>query len=116
MGVSMSVEEFAAMNEIGRNLGFKSGGSLVSWILGNLFQVSKNPLHWTIWEMDFYDRLREVGLIEPGQKMPNLAQEVFPQMMAQFAASIDKAFGASEKTAPGNTGGQTEGGSHGNST
>ena len=101
------------MNEIGRIMGFKGGGPLVGWILGNLFQLSKNPLHLMIWELDFYAKLRKAGLIEPGQKMPNLAEEVVPQMMAQFAASIDKAFGASEKTEPGKTGGQTGGGSHG---
>lgn len=116
MGVAVSAEEMKAMNEIGRLLGFRGGGPLVSWILGNLFQLSKNPLHLTIWELDFYDKLRKAGFIEPDQKMPNLAEDVFPRLIQQFGLEIDKAFGASEKTAPGNTGGQTVGGSHGDST
>lgn len=116
MGVAMSAEELKAINEIGRILGFRSGGPMVSWIIGNMFELAKNPLHAPVWEADFYSKLRKMGLITDSQKMPDLAGEIIPAMMTQIAASIDNAFGASEKPAPVNPGGLSEGGSHGDSS
>ncbi len=116
IGVSASAEEFAALNEIARIFAFKSGGRLLSWILANLFQLSRNQLHLAVWEADLYEKLRAAGMIEPGAQVPNLSAEILPRLLEQFGREIDKAFGASEKTELGNTSGQTEGGSHGDST
>ena len=100
LGVAVSLEEKAAINAIGKGLGFRSGGPLVGWVLGNLFELSKNPLHLPIWQMDLYARLRKAGVIAPDEKMPDFAGEIFPVLAEQFGAAIDKAFGASEKREP----------------
>lgn len=98
--MSVAKEEMAALNELGQFLGFRSGGPFISWILGNLFQLSRNPLHVMAWEADFYARLEKAGVLEPGQPRPDFAGSIIPQLGAQFAASLDKHFGASEKREP----------------
>ncbi len=100
MGVALATEEKAALDEMGRFLGFRSGGPFVSWILGNLFQLSRNQLHVMAWEADFYVRLEKAGALKPGDPRPNFSGEILPQLVAQLAASLDKHFGASEKREP----------------